>query len=576
MKKILSILIFLSLTIVGFGQIQAPNGIRIGKGGTAKTLSVATLGYLDATSSIQGQLNNIKGAVISAQDYGATGDGTADDVTHLQTALDAIAITGGTLSLNNKTYLFTTTLYVYGNVNIIDGTLKPRMASDSWCSIALGAKKNTVSGNYLWSGRIDNVTFDCAGTVYNGNIINLFRGKNYAIKNCRFIEPHNTSIKGTNNGAYASDNLVREEGLYENNYIEVLTTVNPVGEGMSIDAVESVYHSYATKDVRFINNVILSNLDDPIAIHGECSNVIISGNICKSRQGRITVHDSKDVLVSDNILQHTTDAGWFIDVDYEIAGSNQPENITIVNNKVTTPSTGGANGGYLIRAKGVKNLIVDNNELINNLPDNRLVTAIEIVDGASGNSIEPKITNNKIRNGIIMLNSVTDLHPVCTGNIIDSGYVYIRNLGGAIKNNLITPHPGYDYIYYETIGDIIETKLAEFYVILPSATSFTMTLLGGMTSFKIPKNFQITRVVQSLSASFSAGWVDLLLNINGSQKDQNYGPGYNEALNRVLIPNQGSILVKKDQVLTVEGSTANATNTNGKIMTVEIYGAYAK
>lgn len=67
MKKIFTVLIFLSLTVAGFGQLLAPLGIKVGTGGTSKILSVAELGYLDnVTSAIQTQLNAKVAAADSA------------------------------------------------------------------------------------------------------------------------------------------------------------------------------------------------------------------------------------------------------------------------------------------------------------------------------------------------------------------------------------------------------------------------------------------------------------------------------------------------------------------------------
>ena len=82
MKRIFTILIFLSLSIVGFGQVMAPKGITVGTGASKKVLSVAELGYIDGTtSSIQTQLNTIDADLNNYDDI--------DDIAMLAVAVGA-------------------------------------------------------------------------------------------------------------------------------------------------------------------------------------------------------------------------------------------------------------------------------------------------------------------------------------------------------------------------------------------------------------------------------------------------------------------------------------------------------
>lgn len=76
MKKLITIALFLSLTVVGFGQLLAPKGIKVGTGVTAKTLSVAELGYLDGvTSPIQTQFDDFITGIALADSNKTNGTG---------------------------------------------------------------------------------------------------------------------------------------------------------------------------------------------------------------------------------------------------------------------------------------------------------------------------------------------------------------------------------------------------------------------------------------------------------------------------------------------------------------------
>jgi len=514
--------------------------------------------------------------LFNVRDYGAIGDGVTDDTDALQATLSAASLGGGTVTLSHDTLLFTATVYAYGNVNIIDGALKPRMTIDSWVSLAMGAKSGDATGNYVWSGRIENVTFDCYHHRFNGNIINVFRGDNYAIKNCSFINPYHTSIKGVNNGAYASDFEGRKNVLYENNYIYVHPdSVGLNGEGMSIDEGAA---DYDTKNIKILNNTIIGCTDDPIAIHGECADIIIANNICKSRWGRIALRDSKNILVDGNLLTHTTDTGWYVDVTDEYGGSDVIENVTISNNMIVTPTKGGDDASYMVRVRGGNNIRIINNDIINRFPDNTteadtIIRAIEIVDDTYP-CTNITITGNRIYKGYIHQYSNTDTAYVIRDNIVTYGYIYNRNVGD-VGDNIIIPHPGYDYIYRETTIAILETKIAEFYITLPDDDlDFDMYMSNGLASFSIPHDLEITSYKISFGELFTSGWIGLESKINGGLKMTLSADNANQYFFKQPTVGTAQSIVSEGDILTIDGDTNPSGGTLGKVLVVEVYGAY--
>lgn len=137
----------------------------------------------------------ISNGIYAVKDYGAKGNGTTDDTTAVQAAMDAIATAGG------GTLLFTPGTYK------INGTVK--LASNAYIT-GYGAKikKTTGSGNYCvfvglagsatsavgYGKGANNITLD--GLVFEGdlaagvsiNALSLHRSSGVTVRNCQFLQ----------------------------------------------------------------------------------------------------------------------------------------------------------------------------------------------------------------------------------------------------------------------------------------------------------------------------------------------------------------------------------------------------
>jgi hypothetical protein len=74
----------------------------------------------DLATTVQTQLDT-GNPVINVKAYGATGDGTTDDTTAIQAALDAVPSSGGTVLLPAGTYVITSTLVIDKENTVLEG-----------------------------------------------------------------------------------------------------------------------------------------------------------------------------------------------------------------------------------------------------------------------------------------------------------------------------------------------------------------------------------------------------------------------------------------------------------------------
>jgi hypothetical protein len=170
-------------------------------GTNIKTINGSTLlGSGDITIS-GGSGSGDTGYTVLASSYSPAANGTTDDTTPLQNALNALDTLGyGALDLEGKTYA-TGKLSLKPNTGIINGTLKLKNSANDYI-ISLDGHATRYQANWF----IENVNFDCnsannattAGAIYcyaNGTIYDRPRIENVKITNVR-----STAINFTGNG----------------------------------------------------------------------------------------------------------------------------------------------------------------------------------------------------------------------------------------------------------------------------------------------------------------------------------------------------------------------------------------
>lgn len=138
-------------------------------------------------------LNSIdKSIFVNVRDFGAVGDGVTDDTAAIQTALDSLKDSGGTIFFPHGVYVITNPIYFYSN-QILDfdySTILQGATIDnlimSYCERAWGGYDGTHDAV------LKNAIFDGGAYEVNNTLLGIVHAKNIKIENCSFVNAYGT------------------------------------------------------------------------------------------------------------------------------------------------------------------------------------------------------------------------------------------------------------------------------------------------------------------------------------------------------------------------------------------------
>lgn len=144
------------------------------------------------------------GNFINVKDYGAKGNGTADDASAIQSALNAVRTDGGIVFFPTGTYKISTALIFYSNQTLW---------FENGATLLQGAEINNLLRSYNVSdvGNYDGVhdciiygaTFDGGNYETNNTLVGIAHTKNIVFENCTFKNAygswHNLEINSSYN-----------------------------------------------------------------------------------------------------------------------------------------------------------------------------------------------------------------------------------------------------------------------------------------------------------------------------------------------------------------------------------------
>jgi hypothetical protein len=346
----------------------------------------------------------IAGSAVNVIDFGAVGDGVADDTAAIQAAVNSgafeIIIPEGTYS--------TGAISVSSNVRKITG-------SGTFKQKALGANVLSISVNNIL---IDGIKFVSAAT-YN---VTTSASSNTAV-----------SFSGVSNVKVT--NCIFETfsyfGVYAENSTDVIVSNNQIN-----NCFGAVRYRGVTRGI--INNNLINGGLNETEFHavigldstnghsfGVCNQISIDGNVlnCSTWSEAIMVHAGIDVVVSDNAIKN---ASFGIGAN-TFNATDTTQNITITGNAVTLRSatSGSATANYCIFVGGSSvnfnpasttisnNVCRDGNRAL--LASNQGAIAVQYCQSStiSGNSII-----NSYGAGIVVNDNATQIN--INGNVIDS------------------------------------------------------------------------------------------------------------------------------------------------------------
>jgi hypothetical protein len=303
----------------------------------------------------------ISGIVFNALDFGAIGDGVANDTAAIQAAVNAS--TGNTLYIPAGTYLVSTEINLLSNTNIF------------------GAGVNTIikiaNGNYAPANRIftatesggdggkNNITIQ--DITFDGNkgnigtarspIITYFKGSNFSVIGCTFQNCEGICL-----------NL---STITENVKIENVKFINCGGAPDNSDGYRKQAIAFSnttggsetrTKNV-FITNCLFDTQGLDCISLGNCDEIVVSSNIAKDSYSFLYTaanpYSNNNLVVSNNAI-YNTNQGAYVSTTQPLA-IDLPDltNGSIVNNVISSCAQSGI-GVF----SSSKNVVVSGNSLL--------------------------------------------------------------------------------------------------------------------------------------------------------------------------------------------------------------------
>ena len=272
--------------------------------------------------------------IYNVLDYGATGDGAADDVTFIQAAIDACNIgDGGIVSLPEGTYIISTSLILKSNVTLLGQGkgITIIKAIDTWPFTRLNYAMITFIDNSI-NMRIESLTLDGnksahAGNryvygIYTYNKINLYSAyiEDFEMVD---VEIKETSAWGVALSA-ANDIHIRES------YIHHTGLDSATAGGLFISGVNRF---------QFINNIVDSSYRQAMYLLNG-SNAIISNSRFSSSStgGGIDCRIDSAAIISNNICEYNASMGLILQMDPVY--NNRTRSINVIGNIIRHNSPG--------------------------------------------------------------------------------------------------------------------------------------------------------------------------------------------------------------------------------------------
>lgn len=338
---------------------------------------------------------------VNVKEFGATGDGSTDD---LQAFIDALSSMsdGGVLYIPNGVYVISDTLDIPSNIKMLGDINTEIIADNSFDGTMIrirNGSSNVELNNIIFNGNCQNLL---------GTIANQFVCDHLKIIKCEFknysefnpIQVHNSN-----------------DVLIDSNYVHDVT----YGDCIAV--------SGCTK-ANIINNICM-NYDDTAIVSASGSHDIIIANNFIDREidyssgthQSIAVADSWEVIVSNNIINERVQSDFGIRVRKDSNSGGIAHDVVISNNIVY-------NARWSVLLEDTYNVIVEGNKLNN---------------GRTGIALTQCENINIINNEIIDSGLGT--------NIYGSSIKYISLSNNIYLNKTVTPSR---FILVQLSGDNIE------------------------------------------------------------------------------------------------------------------------
>lgn len=393
------------------------------------------MGYSSDSNSGGVLLNDVKGLVngrplgtISVTEFGAIGNGIADDTSEIQATIDLAASQGGGIVyLPPGRYRTSNSLRLKDNVTLQGAGFSTIIACQNGSDVVIN--DDVINGNTKLVIRDFKIDGTSSHLPNNG----------VALRGCT-----NCLIYGVEVDSVAGYSIV----LWMANNFTVPCQRVVIANCITHDSIDNGIELYGAKDCAVIGNISYNNTNHGIQVWNGARNVTVANNVCFGNNGGITLFaydansaliDTRDITITGNICRDNNLTGIMIQGSTDLPVIN----VRVANNvitKSTTVTTGGTQQGGIFLFN-VKEISLAGNTIRGNyygIYAQRSTTGtvkplddIEITDnsisgtGAHGiyvvNAKALKVTSNRSKNNPF---SGIDLTDIINGGVIQGNICY--------------------------------------------------------------------------------------------------------------------------------------------------------
>lgn len=288
----------------------------------------------------------IKNAAVNVADYGAVGDGTADDTTAIQSAINKAISTSGYLYFPAGTYIVSTitinnSLIVYGSGSL--SIIKQKASTTDDMLKITGTGNNVVIDNLTFDGNFSNQAAQSTNSIIHTTADGSTSTSDvfsFVVQNCEFRNPAYSSIR------------VQGDNLYTTREIAWILN-NRFANGA--EGVDNVGTDYIPRDIAMDDGVeawIENNIfeSDTVPTVGRCAIVVAETQTVNERLTELQIIGNRieyrgcnvsqalgaidlyiwatNCIVRDNIIKNSTESA----IKWKQNGSK----LTVLNNKIDT------------------------------------------------------------------------------------------------------------------------------------------------------------------------------------------------------------------------------------------------
>jgi len=410
----------------------------------------------------------IDGATVNVLDFGAVGDGVANDTAAIQAAINSLSTTGGSVYFPEGTYKTTAKIDVlYDDISIFGANYESTTilaSANTYNIFELADGTSNISFENL---HIKGVAADTTTNSYGVRALPASLVSYVNIQNCR--------LTGTNNAVGAGSGSY---WTFSNNIVEDLFGVNPtapstagVGYGFVAGAATAItcgYHTisnnkfiggtnsgrhavYLTSGVSYcvVSNNIIDNFQRGFIVtraetgQNPVTGTIISGNICTggvsggTDESCITVGGiANNILVENNTVDGHDGNGILL--SHYDEGTNNQDN-SVIGNKVSNVSLVGIQFIGTMRAAALSNVVYNAS-----FGNSGTYPAIEVRSTGSGASPNQATDNKFIGNAVYGTTQRSAFRegagaPIPTGTVVSGNNFFAgATAGQAVELNLAT------------------------------------------------------------------------------------------------------------------------------------------